>query len=116
MTPHKHQKEIIAWANGAEIEFFNIPSKSWAESKDPVWSINNRYRIKPETKIIPFDFLDAENILGKTVKHKEGLHCVAVLIECNLTSVFIGNTEENYDILLQDYTFLDGSPCGKVSE
>ena len=49
MNKHKHYELIIAWANGAEIEYkdsFNM----WNYHENPIWLINEEYRIKPEPK------------------------------------------------------------------
>jgi hypothetical protein len=45
---HKHADLIIAWANGAEIQF-NTGDK-WYDCirNDPAWELNVEYRIKPE--------------------------------------------------------------------
>lgn len=48
-TPHKHAELIKAWADGAEIEF-NDFSGRWAVNRDPSWSPDLKYRIKPEPK------------------------------------------------------------------
>lgn len=49
-TPHKHAELIKAWADGAEIEFFDIFLKEWTISPTPNWSEDREYRIKPEPK------------------------------------------------------------------
>lgn len=46
--PHKHKDLIIAWANGAEIEYFNDSTGSWQWTDEPYWSEDTQYRIKPE--------------------------------------------------------------------
>ena len=49
MKPHKHAKEIKAWADGAEIEW--LDSKGvYREASDPWWSLDIHYRIKPQPK------------------------------------------------------------------
>ena len=48
--PHKHAELIKAWADGAEIEFFDIFLKEWIISPTPNWSEDREYRIKPEPK------------------------------------------------------------------
>lgn len=49
MTPHRHRDLIIAWANGATIEWFD--GRSWSECTDaPRWVRGTDYRIKPEPK------------------------------------------------------------------
>lgn len=47
--PHKHCELIKAWADGAEIQFFNYFTSSWKDLNEPIWSDENEYRIKPQT-------------------------------------------------------------------
>jgi hypothetical protein len=49
MKPHKHAKEIKAWADGAEIEYLTLNGK-WLTSEGPSWGGNTEYRIKPQPK------------------------------------------------------------------
>lgn len=50
MKPHKWQKEIIAWANGAEIECKWVDGE-WHPEKSPHWDSTYEYRIKPVTPV-----------------------------------------------------------------
>lgn len=86
---------------------------SWIDCRDPLIGIAAAFiRVKPDPKLVPFDFSDAEFLLGKIVKGKTfdkmGIICSAastfVSVNCNMT----------YKDLLQDYTFIDGYPCGKI--
>lgn len=65
MKKHKWHKEIIAWANGATIQF-NIGDGKWDDciDNDPAWSPNTQYRIKPEPKKLIYlnVYKDTENI------------------------------------------------------
>lgn len=49
-NPHKHKDAIVAWANGAPIQFKN----SFGEWKDcgamQHWHLTTEYRVKPEPK------------------------------------------------------------------
>lgn len=45
---HKHHDLIIAWAKGAEIEFFSQIRKCWKDCPEPLWCSDAIYRIKPE--------------------------------------------------------------------
>jgi len=45
-TPHIHKDIIIAWANGAEIEYFSNQGK-WVACPKPIWHAECTYRIKP---------------------------------------------------------------------
>lgn len=43
---HKHADVIIAWAEGAEIEYRDTPTSRWKKSSNPGWYENYEYRIK----------------------------------------------------------------------
>ena len=45
--PHKHQIEIIAWANGADIEYWDRVNESFKAVRKPNWYESLTYRIKP---------------------------------------------------------------------
>lgn len=47
MTPHKHKDLIIAWANGAVIQYKD--TTVWRTVDHPSWSSLGEYRIKPKT-------------------------------------------------------------------
>lgn len=48
MKPHKHADVIIAWANGAEIQFKEKNSSQWVDCvTSPSW-LSDSYRVKPE--------------------------------------------------------------------
>lgn len=46
--PHKHRDVIIAWANGAQIQF--LDGDKWINCHDhaPRWHEEMRYRVKPK--------------------------------------------------------------------
>lgn len=49
---HKWHKEIKAWADGAEIEYFSICIDEWVTcaGNRPSWHEHEQYRIKPQPK------------------------------------------------------------------
>jgi hypothetical protein len=49
MKPHIHQKEIIAWANGAQIEM-QREDGSWVYIYSPAWCAQYKYRITPNVR------------------------------------------------------------------
>jgi len=114
----KQAKELLpfitAFAEGKEIEWFD--GIKWVSLPNPNWE--NLYtpivRIKPEPKYIPFTFEDAEFLIGKLIKDK---HTNSIFIIIGVNAVGIMITIDNYisfKNLLENYTFLDGSPCGKI--
>ena len=48
---HKHADLIHAWADGAEIQWFDREVNQWKDIQSPNWaSLQADYRIKPEEK------------------------------------------------------------------
>lgn len=48
MIKHVHHDAIVAWANGAQIQYSDQLGKEWFNTKVPAWISHYRYRIKPE--------------------------------------------------------------------
>ena len=49
--PHKNAELIKAWADGAEIEYWNDYRNAWLDiCAYPDWMTTTKYRIKPEPK------------------------------------------------------------------
>jgi hypothetical protein len=45
---HKHADVIIAWANGAEVQFKSKETDCWTDVTDPQFYDQYKYRVKPE--------------------------------------------------------------------
>ena len=52
MKPHKHAELIKAWADGAEIQYWNGSIEQWKDGdrEEMSWYEDYQYRIKPEPK------------------------------------------------------------------
>ena len=51
MAQHKWHKEIKAWADGAEIEYFDDDIGEWRNcTSHALWYEDDTYRIKPQPK------------------------------------------------------------------
>ena len=48
MRRHKHADVIHAWAEGAELQFYNKPFERWETAKQPGFLESTLYRIKPK--------------------------------------------------------------------
>lgn len=104
-----------AFAEGKEIEIYDKHTAKWTPAINPDFNWKGcDYRIKEEPEkpeYIPFSFEDAEQLIGKVVKSKDE-NWIEMITWC-------GNGEASsipYSTLLYDYTFLDGSPCGKLKQ
>ena len=113
----KTTQEMIAvmqaYTDGKEIEFRQRcdVNKTYKVIDLPSWDWDNYdYRVKETPEYVPFTFDDAEFLIGKVVKHKKD-NWVELITYCNQNETPIGP----YEHLLDNYTFIDGSPCGKLN-
>jgi hypothetical protein len=45
---HPHHDIIVAWAKGAEIQYYSDSKQTWVTSHDPLWNETTQYRVKPK--------------------------------------------------------------------
>lgn len=93
--PHKHAELIKAWANGAEIEYYdNRPREHrWISCGEytPSWDARSEYRIKPDPKPDVVRFVSYEwnpenqNTIGGIPSNSQSWHS-------NLKLIFDGET------------------------
>jgi hypothetical protein len=70
LVPHVHQKEIIAWANGEEIEFQSSVDLKWYDKDSDVdWEENFKFRVKP--KLTPTQLRIQEVVAELQKLHKQ---------------------------------------------
>ena len=50
MARNKHYDLILAWADGAKIQFRESGGTDWYDVTTPSWGQHTNYRIKPEPK------------------------------------------------------------------
>lgn len=101
-----------AYEDGKEIQLRLLTDSKYYDCKNPGWNWDNYdYRVKKEPEYVPFTFEDAEFLIGKVVKHKKD-KWVEMLTWCSPDEVL----NIPYEILLDNYTFIDGSPCGKLKQ
>lgn len=113
------KKILKDFIDGKQLQSRKIGSNgTWFyEDKDFVFDfIKFEYRVAPEPKYIPFDFSDAEFLIGKIVKSKDGSVVSMIVGVGNASGVCVGDVDYDFNELLDTYTFLDGTPCGKISD
>jgi len=65
---HKHHDVIIAWAKGAEIEYYSRSKSRWITETVLCWAMHTQYRIKP-TDLTELEKLKAEHAaMGETIR------------------------------------------------
>ena len=132
MKRHKHYDTIVAWAEGKTIEM-KLKSGVWSECGPMIaWLNHAEYRVKPEPKIIPFDFSSAKNssIISRQVEptpkvsYENGreISMITSFYEGKdhhgrkVLWIVLGNSRLVAEHLLSDYKFVNGEPCGVVVE
>ena len=51
--PQMHHKEIIAWARGAQIQWFGPLTEKWYDSASvPAWKPDVKYQVKPDVPTV----------------------------------------------------------------
>ena len=63
--PHKHRDLIIAWANGADIQYRSKSHLAWINATDPQWLDSFIYRIKPAKTPLELKIAKLEAKLAK---------------------------------------------------
>ena len=118
LTPEQIETvKAFAWAvkneSPTDVEFYVVNNEWRSKSEDQFFNIHSRYRIKPPQKLVPFDFSDAEKIIDKIVRMK-GTSRVGVIVALENDIVEVGSTWMRYSQLLDEFNFINGSPCGKT--
>lgn len=102
---------IKAYGDNKEIEYFN--GKEWESCEHSVGFLDKpeKYRIKPQSKLVPFTFED--NLLGKIVVYSD--ESKAMITAQKKDGVYIGGSLNltSYSNLMTFVKFEDYSPCGK---
>lgn len=122
-----------AYVDGKQIQVKSSDSK-WADVPQPSWSINENFRVKPETKYRPFK--DADECWQEMLKHQPfgwvktianipELHNISAIFPSAEFPVLLGIDLEGgeareYSLKLSEmydlYTFADGAQFGVKEE
>lgn len=109
----KWWKEIEAWKDGKQIQYIDADTPAWTDIDKPSFLEWAKYRVKPEPVLIPFDYSDAEFLIGKGIKRKNGATYVQLIHQVEDEYIFAGKGMIKFDYLFEHCIFLDGTPCGK---
>lgn len=103
---------IEAFVNGKVIEYLFVGE--WRVATCPDWTPGVKYRIRQEPKLIPFTFEDNLLFRDKWIRLKKNdFNRYLKIVSYESDVVSIKNQSLSYGVLFKDYTFEDGSPCGK---
>lgn len=114
MTTEEKITVMQAYLDNKTIEIKSKTEKEWNTCDfEPLWDwLKYEYRIKSE--YIPFDFSDAQNLIGKTIIENE--KTVYLITKVSSKGVLIADEFVHFDYLLKCYKFLNGTPCGKLKQ
>lgn len=87
MIKHKHYALIVAWANGATIETYDLYKDTWHGVDSPSWYAQIDYRIKP----VPKPDLVREALIVNSLSAGPLLYAASPS-EANIVLVFDGET------------------------
>lgn len=120
MTTQEKIEIMQAFFEGKEVEYANKGSKYWNDLSfkiEPTWNWEaNNYRIKPKLTYIPFTFEDREMFREKWMKYKFGINSEVFINFINEWKVGVDGTYYSYYELFDLFTFIDGTPCGKLQQ
>ena len=104
---------IYSYLNGERVQIKIISTWHDVTSISVFNNFNNEFRIYTEPKLVPFTFEDVDLLIGKAVKSKSKdiITLIQVLYPKNV--MMHGFDTVSYYCLLQNWEFIDGSPCGK---
>ena len=78
MKPHKHKDLIVAWANGALIEYRH--GNVWLPTTSPWWEEGVDYRIEPTPDFVSYTFIDINGVSPYT-KERVGIDNVRLTFD-----------------------------------
>ena len=103
---------------GATIQFkFDDEDETWEDTEDPMWDWSKiSYRVKPENKQVPYDFSDAERLIGRKIKDKKSVRLITHVFDEGIiggsTVYFFKYLAEHYEIWNE--TLNQWRPCTKT--
>lgn len=109
----KHRDVILAYADGADIEYYDYGT--WRDTPAPQFDPRTEYRVKPKEEIIPMDFSDAERLISRNLRNKSR-NFISTITAVDNEGAWINGSYSLFSELFKYYEFLDGSPIGKLSK
>lgn len=119
MTTGEMIAVMQAFEDGKEIECMHKDGNIWLRVEHPVWDWPHcDYRIKPEPKYVPYNNV-SEVEKGKWIVNKNGSITgqIGAINDFDGTVYLLGyGGWKKLDTLFLNYTYEDGTPCGKLVE
>lgn len=108
---------IKGFAEGRDVEYFSEMKNKWLScDEDPDWYDDESYRLKELPVYAPFSYQDIDNLRGKWVKNNFDVEHMTTKIHPNSSRPIYNGEWYSFEELFHRFTFLDGTPCGKLKE
>lgn len=106
-----------AYADGKKIEIYSKRHKIWKDIEDPNWDwMNSEYRIKEVPEYRPYTFDELANAIaekgGYVIEKQSGIISNIKNLYPVGSPISIKGDRCGFETLLNNYTWLDWSPCG----
>ena len=118
---------MMAFANGSDVQFYNGVTKQWEDIRPEcvLFESTTKYRVKPESKYRPFK--TQEECWNEMLKHQPfgWVKNIETGDLCNISNiyesegcskVFLDTCAYTFSSLLNEFTFIDGTPFGIKEE
>ena len=106
--PHKHAELIKAWADGAEIEWYDEYHSQYFNCTNPNWRDNTEYRIKPKwekRQEVPLFYERYDCYIPQKIHDFDTIHQFVTEFETdwdNQTCEVFKDFNKNYKVILCD--------------
>ena len=102
MKTLKEKIEVMQAAlAGAKIETVELEKENWSVVH-PFWNwMTFDYRVKPENKQVPYDFSDAENLIGRKFKNKQTSN-IFLSTYINSTNIHFGSLSYTFSSMAEE--------------
>ena len=102
MKTLKEKIEVMQAAlAGAKIETVELEKENWSVVH-PFWNwMTFDYRVKPVNKQVPYDFSDAENLIGRKFKNKQTSN-IFLSTYINSTNIHFGSLSYTFSSMAEE--------------
>ena len=119
-TAKKNLEIIKAFAEGKDIQMLEIDGTTWSDIKEPDFLVTRDYRIKPESKYVPWTKENCPLKCGDVILYKNNNIQVMVtgtdFSEEVREIVRVNGNWLSFHEIFEDYVMADGTPCGMKVE
>lgn len=119
-TAKKNLEIIKAFAEGKDIQMLEIDGKTWSDIKEPYFTENRDYRIKPvklDIEYVPWTVENCPLKCGDTLVLKNNpkrtlMVTGSVFSDYMLKNIALNGCWTSFEEIFDNFVMADGTPCG----